>query len=254
MKILEKIKIPLGKEKNDKSRFLGFTLIELLVVIAIIAILAAILFPVFAQAREKARQTTCLSNLKQIGTALRLYIDDFDQTYPVTQSWGNKDHYMTSPFYRLKAYGLPMIPKVTGDLGIGYKSNFLLCPSNRSPFDAATQKGYYVSYYPRSVDSSYGFNTASSVAVWNTGYGVIGCYENDAAGNELTRNETDLQNPANVFTFMDSRINPFIFEGYYYANWPHNTGVNISFADGHAKWYKPVTAYVLPEDIGYINR
>jgi prepilin-type N-terminal cleavage/methylation domain-containing protein/prepilin-type processing-associated H-X9-DG protein len=60
----------------------GFTLIELLVVIAIIAILAAILFPVFAQAREQARKTACLSNLKQLGLAALMYVEDYDETWP----------------------------------------------------------------------------------------------------------------------------------------------------------------------------
>ncbi len=61
----------------------GFTLIELLVVIAIIAILAAILFPVFARAREKARQSSCLSNVKQIVTATMMYVQDYDETLPM---------------------------------------------------------------------------------------------------------------------------------------------------------------------------
>ncbi|MBQ0105510.1 MAG: DUF1559 domain-containing protein, partial [Armatimonadetes bacterium] len=77
-----KIKLKENRIMFGKGLKKGFTLIELLVVIAIIAILAAILFPVFAQAREKARQTACLSNLKQIGTGLTLYLSDYNQTFP----------------------------------------------------------------------------------------------------------------------------------------------------------------------------
>jgi prepilin-type N-terminal cleavage/methylation domain-containing protein/prepilin-type processing-associated H-X9-DG protein len=73
------------------KRLRGFTLIELLVVIAIIAILAAILFPVFAKAREKARQTSCLSNLKQLDLAMVQYAQDSDETYPALDNW------MTNP-------------------------------------------------------------------------------------------------------------------------------------------------------------
>jgi prepilin-type N-terminal cleavage/methylation domain-containing protein len=68
---------------RERKQQCGFTLIELLVVIAIIAILAAILFPVFAQAREKARQSACLSNCKQIGLAVMMYAEDWDQSYPL---------------------------------------------------------------------------------------------------------------------------------------------------------------------------
>jgi len=66
----------------------GFTLIELLVVIAIIAILAAILFPVFAQARDQARKTTCLSNMKQLGLGVMMYLQDYDELFPTSgASW-----------------------------------------------------------------------------------------------------------------------------------------------------------------------
>src|SRR5271154_6892830 len=81
----------------------AFTLIELLVVIAIIAILAAILFPVFAQAREAARKTACLSNTKQLGLGIMMYVQDYDEVYPMN-SWdvpaiGNADNDLHSANY-----------------------------------------------------------------------------------------------------------------------------------------------------------
>ena len=84
----------------------GFTLIELLVVIAIIAILAAVLFPVFAQAREKARATKCLSNMKQLATALQLYIHDFDRRFPPAGNQYNTWAKDLAPYAGLKVdYG-----------------------------------------------------------------------------------------------------------------------------------------------------
>ncbi|HEY3283706.1 MAG TPA: prepilin-type N-terminal cleavage/methylation domain-containing protein [Armatimonadota bacterium] len=81
--------------RNKERR--GFTLIELLVVIAIIAILAAILFPVFAKAREKARQTSCLNNVKQLGIGFMQYMTNYDDTYPLSGCVGVKNSWVWCP-------------------------------------------------------------------------------------------------------------------------------------------------------------
>jgi prepilin-type N-terminal cleavage/methylation domain-containing protein/prepilin-type processing-associated H-X9-DG protein len=92
------------------ARRSGFTLIELLVVIAIIAILAAILFPVFAKAREKARQITCASNEKQIGLGILQYVQDYDETYPMTNVPANVDCWAQAIYPYLKSVGVLECP------------------------------------------------------------------------------------------------------------------------------------------------
>jgi len=110
----------MSRYQTRTTRRFGFTLIELLVVIAIIAILAAILFPVFAQARAQARKTTCLSNTKQCALAVLMYVQDYDETYPLlyvtkpgvadgyggnTYSW----HNLVQPY--TKNWGLMICPE-----------------------------------------------------------------------------------------------------------------------------------------------
>src|SRR5688500_14617648 len=139
-------KIIPNKRSAFTSRKAGFTLIELLVVIAIIAILAAILFPVFAQAREKARQTACLSNAKQIGTGLVMYQQDYDGTAPMAQ------YAVTGPATPYPSrYGVIYYAAVYADMLEPYMKNMgvAACPSDptrRTVSDANFKAGPALSY------------------------------------------------------------------------------------------------------------
>ena len=194
-------------------RRIGFTLIELLVVIAIIAILAAILFPVLARAREKARQATCLSNLKQLGLAATMYSSDHDERlmpgYICKQSTGSGGWWYIAGG-RIQPYVKNM--------------QILLCPSS----DDRT-------------DLSYGIN----YELYNGGQGD-GCY------SEGGRRLAAVPRPAETGQFADARDGcaypgnantpywlPFQPPGFNMCgavDCRHNEGANVVFCDGHTKW------------------
>ena len=192
----------------------GFTLIELLVVIAIIAILAAILFPVFARAREKARQTSCLSNVKQIALASLMYAQDYDEK--------------PCPYYLAGSYLYTYDDTYHG--GMWYK---LLEPylKNEQILDCP-------SYSHRRPSDAYSGHTS--------GYGWSRyCTEADALA--------DIEEPSRTLMLADVggtgnyRFYSVIYETTY-IDPRHNGGSNAGLWDGHAKWYN----VPLPEDMtGY---
>jgi prepilin-type N-terminal cleavage/methylation domain-containing protein len=210
----------------------AFTLIELLVVIAIIAILAAILFPVFAQAREKARQSVCLSNLKQIGTAMMMYVQDYDETFP-SQSYNGTTN-ADSPGGQ-KVDGMPLLGSgIVDSFGWNYKDRVLpytkneqiwLCPTNipnGALRTAAPNIGYH---FNGNVFLPQGLALAAIAAPANL-------YIGRESGKGFVFNRAYLRPiPNECDDVIAYEVNP--------ANYmPHSKGYNLPFADGHAKWYR----------------
>lgn len=214
----------------------GFTLIELLVVIAIIAILAAILFPVFAKAREAARQTSCLSNMKQLGTALLMYMNENDMTLPCAyyeyaQSNGANDGGLWSGRWGTTAADLPALEfgSIRTQLNPYVKSNAMWkCPSDStcSPQWPPKADGKLITSYP--IRLWFGTNTTP-------GYGLV---TSASAGYSFA--ESFFKDTSRVFAFheqvpfhdfRDDPANPGPI-GY---GWFPDVKVNLAFLDGHAK-------------------
>lgn len=204
----------------------AFTLIELLVVIAIIAILASILFPVFAQAREKARSISCLSNQKQVGIAFGMYVQDYDEitpphTYPVPgQPVGVLWHQMLIPYVKTpQVWGCQSgengsrrgwAGPYTGDVGLGY--------NNRGVSRLPLAGFEYPSDTLAIMDSTY-------YVVWINGNNVTA-----AANSPLYRPAGYLPPVCNpVFQNELNNVTPAV---------RHAGGANAIYLDGHAKWMK----------------
>ncbi len=199
------------KERQRK----GFTLIELLVVIAIIAILAAILFPVFAKAREKARTSSCQSNLKQIGTAIAMYVQDYDETWPYM--WMNIPGVITGSNYITWA-----------DFIQPYVKNYQLlqCPSKQY---TQAQMAYTTTPFSYAFNGSPGgFNGGAKEANIAAPAETIDVFDGWGSMDVFWPN----QDLANIVSGIVGGNSTAVIA----AARRHSDGANCLFADSHVKW------------------
>ena len=182
----------------------GFTLIELLVVIAIIAILAAILFPVFAKAREKARQTNCLSNVKQLALGALMYAQDNDETLPFAYCGGYYWVVILQPYLK--------------------NTQMLYCPSARTSYP-----GYGWNYMGCGYQPGDAWSPVRTGAIYEGC--SLGIYQSPGPA------ETVMLGDSWYGTSSSQRY--YIYQAPASHERRHNDGDNFAFVDGHAKWYMP---------------
>ncbi|MCW3059151.1 MAG: hypothetical protein JWQ02_972 [Capsulimonas sp.] len=235
--------------KNTKIN-LGFTLIELLVVIAIIAILAAILFPVFAQAREKARQTSCLSNEKQIGIGVLGYTQDYDEalppsSYKAATGTGNVNWPFLIDSYLKSGFPGDNTSLAGKTLGVFSCPDFN--PSPRNPWPSATPNYQPAKSYVANVTvmcasgnsqltSGPFFGPAWSIARIQAPAQLVLVAEGGGGSVETSGNDTATADTDDV---ANSQYGDHIHEwgNYVVARNRHNGGSNYLLADGHAKFF-----------------
>ena len=187
----------------------GFTLIELLVVIAIIAILAAILFPVFAKSRDKARQSSCASNEKQIGVAILGYMQDYDEAFP---TFDQDDQDIATVPWTLPARLNPYLKT--------YK--LWKCPGVGLPMNLG---GTVCSYLGNGVLFQ-GAPEMVTLAKIKSVERVVMIQEDDTLSNAWKLRPLDSSGDGTSFT------------NWWCGSTLHAGGQNLLFADGHVKWYK----------------
>jgi prepilin-type N-terminal cleavage/methylation domain-containing protein/prepilin-type processing-associated H-X9-DG protein len=221
------------------SKKAGFTLIELLVVIAIIAILAAILFPVFARARENARRSSCQSNLKQLGLGVMQYIQDYDEKYPYALMGDN---------------GVPVPQGGTGNNWIWYQTlqpyvrsfQVIVCPSGNSANTSTPYSGHYgantlmmpdgrpTASTPAPIAAAAIESVATTYLLMDAGPYMVGPGNASGPGGSFwytpgacgPNGTSTTSNVLSGFSLTDCQTGR------------HLDGMNVAFADGHVKWLK----------------